>query len=77
MKKLKKILAEILGLKEEEITDETSPDDVETWDSYNALLMVSEIENNFKVKFSMDEIISVKSVKDIKNILKKHGVKKI
>lgn len=77
MKKLSKILSRVLEIDEKKINDNTSPDNVDSWDSYNALLLVSELEDNFKVKFSLDEIISVKSVKDIKDVLKKHGIKNL
>jgi acyl carrier protein len=74
MKKLRDVLADVLEINSGDITDETSPDTVETWDSYNGLLMVSELEDNFKVKFTMSEVRSVTTVKDIKEILVKHGV---
>jgi len=74
MKRLKNILSRVLQIEKDKINDQTSPDNVETWDSFNALLLVSELENCFKVKFTMDEVISVKSVKDIKETLKGHGV---
>lgn len=77
MKKLYQILSKVLEIDERKINDGTSPDTVDTWDSYNALLLVSELEDNYKVKFSMSEITAVKSVKDIKNALRKHGVKNI
>ena len=74
MKRLKRILSKILEIEEDKITDETAPDNVETWDSFNGLMLVSELENEFNVRFTMDEVISVKCVKDIKESLKKHGV---
>ena len=37
-------------------------------------MLVSELENEFNVQFTMDEVTSVKCVKDIKEALKKHGV---
>ena len=74
MKRIKVILAKVLGIEEDSITEETSPDNVETWDSFNGLMMVSELETEFKVKFTMEEITAVKCVKDIKDSLKKHGV---
>lgn len=73
MEKLNSIIAKVLGIKETEIKDETSPADVENWDSFNNLVLVSEIEKEFKIKLTMDEVASIKSVKDIKEILKKHG----
>lgn len=74
MKRLKSILSRILNIKESAINDETSPDNIESWDSFNALMLISELENEFKIKFSMDEVIAVKCVKDIKGSLKRHGV---
>ncbi len=71
MKKLNAILSSVLGIKESEINDKTSPSNVDAWDSFNGLMLVSELEKEFKVKFTMDEVVSVK---DIKNSLKKHGV---
>ena len=77
MKKLSQIIAQVLEIDEKKVNDRTSPENTSTWDSYNALLLVSELEDNYKVKFTLEEIVSVKSVKDIKTALKKHGVKKI
>jgi len=74
MKKLKSILSMILEIEESSINDQTSPDNVESWDSFNALMIVSELEKEFKVRFTMDEVTAVKCVKDIKESLKRHGV---
>ena len=74
MNRLNQILSKVLRITEDQITDETSPDTVETWDSFNGLMLVSELENEFNVKFTMNEVMSVKCVKDIKEALKKHGV---
>ena len=74
MDKLKSILAKVLDFKEEMINDQTSPDNVANWDSFNGLMLVSELESGFKIKFSMDEVTSVKTVGDIKQALIKHGV---
>jgi len=74
MKRLNGILAKILEIREDEINDDTSPDNVSTWDSYNALLMVSEIEDYFKVKFTIDEVMKVTCVRDIKKVLKKYRI---
>ncbi len=74
MDKLNSILVKVLGAKEDQINDETSPDNVSNWDSFNGLMLVSELESGFKIKFTMDEVTSVKCVGDIKLALTKHGV---
>ncbi len=65
MKRLKQILSNVLQIDEDQITDETSPDNVGTWDSFNHLMIISEIENQLCIKFTMDEVKMVKSYKDI------------
>ena len=74
MKRLNLILSKVLEIDENSIIDSTSPDNVDSWDSFNGLMLVSELEKEFNVKFTMEEVTSVKNVKDIKNSLKKHGV---
>lgn len=75
MDRLKNLLSKVLGIDPKSITDEISPANVESWDSFNGLVLVSELEKQFKVKFTIDEVTSVKNVGDIKKALQKHGVK--
>lgn len=75
MECLKELVARVLGVEKEIIDDDSSPENIGSWDSFNALMMVSELEKNFNVRFSMEEVMSVKNFKDIKDTLKKHGVK--
>ena len=75
MKTLKKILSKVLRVSPNKINDRTSPQNTRTWDSFHGLLLVTELENHYKVKFMMDDIISIKNVGDIKRSLKKYGVK--
>lgn len=73
-KKLSDILVRVLGVREEEITDAMSPQTVSSWDSYNALMLVSELETAFNVHFTMDEVVAVRNVGDIRSALRKHGI---
>jgi len=75
MQKLKKILSKILEIKPGKIDDNTSPKNVRKWDSFHGLILVTELENHYKVKFTIDDIIAVRNVGDIKKALKKYGVK--
>lgn len=76
METLKELVARVLEIKKEEINDDSSPDNISSWDSFNALMLVSELEKNFNIKFSIEEVMAVKNFKNIKDSLKKHGVKK-
>lgn len=74
MNDLKKVLSEVLNVNESEINRDSSPENISSWDSFNGLILVSELESNFNVKFTTEEIYSVKKVADIIKILKSHGV---
>jgi acyl carrier protein len=74
MKKLNAALSKILDVDKEKITDDMSPDNVENWDSFNGLMLVSELEETFNVKFTIEEVVAVKCVSDIKEALLRHGV---
>ena len=63
-----------MEIESSELTDESGPEDVENWDSYNGLLLVDEIESEFNVKFTIEEIFDINSIVDIKKHLTNHGV---
>ena len=66
MNKLLNILSRVLDIKIEDINDNIGPDNTEGWDSFNGLLLATELEKEFKVKFTMEDIVSIKNVGDIK-----------
>ena len=68
------IVAKVFSISESEINDESGPENIESWDSFNGLVLVDELENNFNVKFTISEITDVKTVADIKRHLKNHNV---
>ncbi|MBI2136176.1 acyl carrier protein [Candidatus Woesearchaeota archaeon] len=76
METLREIVARVLGIEKQKLNDASSPENMSSWDSFNALMLVSELEKNFSIKFTMDQVMSVKNYKDIKDILKKLGATK-
>ena len=44
------------------IEDKTNSDDVEEWDSLNHIILVSAIEKEFKIKFALGELMTLKDV---------------
>ena len=71
---MEKILSDILNIPEEEINDETSPANTESWDSFNGLMIASALEKTYNISFTMEEVSNVKCVGDIKINLKRHGI---
>jgi len=72
--KLHNIISKVFSVPISEINDESSPETIESWDSFNGLILVDELESNFNIKFTVSEIIDVKNVEDIKRHLNNHGV---
>ena len=68
------IVSKVFSIPESEVNDQSSPENIETWDSFNGLVLVDELENHFNVKFTISEITDVKTVADIKRHLKNHNV---
>jgi len=71
--KLYDSIANVLKISSSIISDDSGPETIETWDSFNTLLILEELESAYDVKFSLDEVVNFKTVGDIKQSLKKHG----
>ena len=72
--KLYNIISKVFSVSITEINDESGPETIESWDSFNGLILVDDIESNFNVKFTVSEITDVKNILDIKRHLKNHGI---
>ena len=71
---LRSIVAKVLDVSPEQVTDDLQRGKIETWDSMNHLLLVSEIESEMGVELTTDEVLRINSFKDIREIVsrKKH-----
>jgi len=74
LQKLYQIISKVMEIPISELTDESGPNTIENWDSYNGLLLVDELESEFDIKFSVEEVYDVHSIADIKRHLINHGV---
>jgi len=72
--KLYNLIAKVLNVPASEINDESTPESIERWTSFNGYVLLYELETSFNVKFSIDEAMDVKNVADIKRHLNNHGV---
>ena len=73
MDKLKKLFSSVLGVEIEMINDDSSPEKIKSWDSFTGLVLISEIESNFSIKFTIDEVLGIKNYKNIEDLVKKYG----
>lgn len=72
--KLYEIISRVFNVTTSEINDQSGPETIEAWNSFNCLVLVDELESEFNVKFSVAEIVDVKDVSDIKRHLSNHGI---
>ena len=72
--KLFEIVARVFNVPINEINYESNPENIENWDSFTGYVLLDEIETNFNVTFTMDELLEIKKIDDFKNILKKKGI---
>lgn len=68
------LIAKVMNEQSSAINDESSPESIEKWTSFKGYVLLSELETEFKVKFTIDEAMDVSNVADIKKHLKNHGV---
>ena len=72
--KLYDILSRVFSISIEQISDDSGPEDIEKWDSFNALVLIDELESEFSIQFTVSEITDVSTISDIKRHLRNHGI---
>ena len=71
--KLYLIISKVFDVDISTINNNSSPKTIESWDSMNMYILINEIETDFDIKFSLDEILEIQNVQNIENLLIKHG----
>ena len=54
------------------LTDKTTAQDVDGWDSLMHITMISEVENRFDVQFSMKDVIGMKNVGEMVDLIEEN-----
>lgn len=71
MKTFNTIVSTIFSISEGAIRDEMSSKDIPDWDSMNYLLFIAELEKEFSISFTMDEVMNAQTLGDIRSALEK------
>jgi acyl carrier protein len=69
MKNFTSIVAARFNIPESDVRDSMSSADVPDWDSMNYLLFISDLEKEFGIIFTMDEVLNANSLSDIRRIV--------
>lgn len=71
MDQLTEIVARVFDMAVSQVNDDLSREKLEVWSSLNHLLLISEIEKEMQIEFTSDEVIGIKTFKDIRMIVSK------
>jgi acyl carrier protein len=68
-KKLTVIFRKVFGDDLLELSNELTANDVEQWDSLSHMLMITEVEETFSIKFKLKDLNKMKNVGDMITII--------
>lgn len=68
-KKIQTIMAKVFGLPLEQITEQSSLDNIENWDSIHHIQMIILFEREFDIKIPDDKVGNMISYKLIKTVV--------
>jgi acyl carrier protein len=67
--RLKKVILNELEIKEFNIVDETTADQVPEWDSFNHINIIIAVEKEFGIKFKSTEILKINNVGELQQLI--------
>ena len=68
-KKLKNVFSVVFELDPTFINENSSPDNIDNWDSLKHMMLISALEEEFDIQFSDQEMLELLNYKLIKHIL--------
>lgn len=72
--KLRDLLVNVLLIEEAQYRDTLGPDEVATWDSVAMVEIAMAVEERFGYALEPDELVTLRSIGDIKSILASRGI---
>lgn len=67
--RLNEVFRDVFDNDELVISDSTTADDIEAWDSLEHISLIAAVEKAFKMRFTMKEVSGMKNVGEMINIL--------
>ncbi len=68
--RIKKVMSEVLGIDEASISDSTSPENVESWDSLKQMNIIVALEEEFDIELSDEDMAEMLNYELIVEIIK-------
>lgn len=73
LEKLNEIFKDVFDDDSIEVTEETTSADIEDWDSLTHITLISEVEDEFDIKFAMKEVVGMKNVGEMVDIIEREA----
>ncbi|GAA3606955.1 acyl carrier protein [Flavivirga amylovorans] len=67
--KVNKVFSSVLEHNNFELTNTTTADDVDGWESITHMMIITEIEKAFSIKFKLMDLMNMNSVGDLLNTI--------
>lgn len=67
--KLNEVFRDVFDYKDITVTDTTTADDIEDWDSLEHINLLAAVEQEFGIKFNMGQVVSMKNVGEMADIV--------
>jgi len=71
IKKIKKIISNVLSIGESRVKEDSKMQDFHEWDSFNHLMLINEIEKEFKIEIKSSQVNQMTTFQDIKSAIEK------
>ncbi len=63
---IKEVVSKTLGIDPSKALDSLRRESIDEWDSFNHLMLMSELEKKLKIKFTTQEVEKVQTIKEIR-----------
>ena len=73
LKKVSAVLAEILDDDELILTEDTTAEDVDGWDSVNHMKLIIALEGELAIRFEAEEISEMEDVRALLDLIERHA----
>ncbi len=74
LEKFNELISQVFGIDIAEIEDNSTPDDIDSWDSVTHMDLMALFEDEWDLSLDVEEITEMITIGLMKEALKKHGV---
>ncbi len=71
---LVEMAATVFELEPAQVHDAMSPAEVPSWDSFTHVMLITQVEESYKVRLEPKELTGIKTIGDIRALLRKRGI---